>query len=107
RASEPFQIIEAMGDEVAEHAAAAVAGRLPTSQALLNGAVLDMPVHRDVTQAAERAAVEQVLGAQPGEDVREVEVDRRGLAALARGVAHGAGGIEGAGERLLREHRLA
>src|SRR5262245_12187745 len=48
RAAKPFEIVEAMADEVAEQAAAAIAARLPAVEPHTYGPVLDVPGHNRV-----------------------------------------------------------
>src|SRR5262245_20457384 len=75
RAAEPFQIMKAVADEIAEKAATAAAARLPARQAQPRGGVLDIPGDDHVAQAAERAAVENLLRAQPqGEQIGRAHV---------------------------------
>ena len=50
-----------MADEIAEHAAAVVAADgFPVAHARLDGAALDVPMHRHVPQRADGAVVEHV-----------------------------------------------
>ena len=108
RADEPFEVVEAVRDEIADHAAAIVAaGRFPVAHAHLDGAALDVPVHGDVTQGADASGVEHLLGAQPGGDPGEVEIDAGRQSALLGRRQHGLRAGQIAGHRLLGEHRLS
>src|SRR6185503_14529139 len=84
RPAEPFEIVEAMRDEIAKHAAAIVADCFPTPHARLNGAALDVPMDGNMPQRADRICIEHGFGALPGHDLMEVEIDHRWLAAHTR-----------------------
>ena len=61
RPAEPFEIMETMADEIAQHAAAFVAAGLPVAHAHLDGAALDVPMDGDMAQRADRTASSIVL----------------------------------------------
>ena len=107
RPVEPFEIMEAVRDEIAEHAAAVVGQRLPVAHAHLDRAVLHLPMHRDMPQPPDRAVVEHLLGALPGDDLGEIEIEHRRFGRALGGAQHGARVGQGARHRLLAEHRLA
>ena len=99
--------MEAVADEIAQHAAAVVADGFPVAHAQLQGAALDMPMHRDMAQRADGAGIEHLLGALPGHDLMEIEIDHGRQAAESRLLQHGARAGQIAGHRLFGEHRLA
>ena len=107
RPAEPFEIVEAMRDEIAKHATTIVADRLPAAHARLDGTAFDVPMHRDMPQRADRICIDHGFGALPGHDLMEVEVDHRRLAARARLLEHGTRGTEIARQRFFRKNRLA
>src|SRR5262245_30780172 len=86
RAAEPFEIMKAVADEIAQKAATAAAARLPARKAQPRGGVLDIPGDDHVAQPPERASVEDLLGAPPRGQLRKVEIDDGRATALARGV---------------------
>src|SRR5262245_63045011 len=107
RTAEPFEIIEAVGDEIAEKPAAALAARLPAYKAQPRGGVLHVPGVNHVAQPPNRTAVQDLLGAPPQGQLRKVEIDDGRSTTLARGIEHGLRASKIGGERLLDEHRLA
>src|SRR5262245_7792293 len=107
RTAEPFEIIEAVGDEIAEKAAAALAARLPARKAQPRGGVLDIPGDDHMAQAAERATVENLLRAPPRVELGKIEIDDGRSTVFPRGGEHSLGAGEIGRERLLDEYRLA
>ena len=75
RPAEPFEIVEAMADEVAEDAAAMAAARLPALEAQARGLVLDIPVDHDMAQSSDLAGREHRLGSPPRRELGKVEID--------------------------------
>ena len=107
RAAEPLEIMKAMADEIAQDTATAVAACLPAFEPQARCLVFDVPGHDHVAQAADRAGLQQRLGAPPRGQFGKVEIDDGRAGALARGREHRARAREIGGERLLDEDGLA
>src|SRR4029453_6694110 len=89
RSAEPLQMVEAVGNEIAQYSAAIVAHRFPVAHAHLDGAALDMPMHGDMAQCAGGAGIEHGLRSLPSEDLMEIEIDHGRLAAHRSLSEHG------------------
>ena len=81
RAAKPFEIMEAMADEIAQHAAAVLAIRLPALEPQARRLVFDVPGHDDVAQSPDRAVVQHRLGSPPSRQLGKIEIDHRRPAA--------------------------
>src|SRR5262249_36205085 len=84
RSAEPFEVMKAMADEIAEEATATAAVRLPAVLAQSRCLILDIPVDDDMAQPPDRSAIEQLLRAPPRRQFGKVEVDDGRPSALAR-----------------------
>ncbi len=85
RPAEPFEIMEAMARRNCR--ARRRRRRRTVFQLRMRScdrAVLDVPMHGDVAQRADRAGVEHRLGALPGHDLMEIEIDHGRQPALRR-----------------------
>ncbi len=107
RPAEPFEIMQAMRHEIAQHAAAGVAQCFPIARAHARRIILHVPMHRKMAQRADLPVVEHFLGALPARDLMEIEIDHRRDPALVGRRQHGARVAERGGHRLFGEHRLA
>ena len=108
RPGEPFEIMEAVADEIADDPAAIVAADgLPVAHARLDGSAFHLPVDHDMAQRADVACIEHLLDALPGGDLVEIKIDHGRFAGEARLLQHGARAGEVRCHRLFDEHRLA
>src|SRR5262249_44885508 len=107
RAAEPFQIIEAMADEIAQDAPAIVTARLPAFQAQPGCLVLDVPGDDHVPQPPDVAARKKSTRPLPGRKLRKIEVDRARRASSSGALKHRFGTGEIYSQGLFDEDRLA
>src|SRR4029453_16517039 len=101
RSAEPLQIVEAVGNEIAQYSAAIVADGFPVAHAHLDGAALDMPMHGDMAQFANHIGVKHSLGSLPCDNLMKIEIDHRRLAAHGSLSEHGPRYAQIASKRLF------
>ena len=100
--------MEAVADEIAQHAAAVVADGFPVAHAQLDGAAFHVPVYYHMAERADGAQVEHLFRPLPGGDLMEVEIDfgrAGGLMRAWRSMARAPARSEAIG--FSDEHRLA
>ena len=99
--------MQAVADEIAQHAAPTLRSRLPAPQAQTRYRILHVPGRDDVAQTPQRAVRNDGLRALPARQLGKIEVDDGRATALLRRGQHGERAGEIGCKRLFHEYRLA